>query len=233
MKTVHFEKGADFALQWDSSDPLKRYRNEFYFPKEAQGKNVLYFVGNSLGLQPKKTRSYVEEVLSDWEKLAVDGHQQGKHPWYPYHEFLTESTARLVGAKPIEVVVMNTLTVNLHLMLTSFYRPTPKRFQILVEAGAFPSDQYAVASHAKLHGLDPKQTVLEWKSREGEELLRFEDLESLVHKNKDSLALILLGQVNYRSGQAFDLKKISKLAEQYGIAFGVDLAHGAGNLKLT
>lgn len=232
MKEIRFELGEAFAGQLDLDDPIKKFRPEFLFPKQKNGKEVLYFVGNSLGLQPKKARSYVDEVLTDWEVLAVEGHTAGKHPWYPYHEFLTESTARLVGAKPIEVVVMNTLTVNLHLMLTSFYRPTKKKFKMVIESGAFPSDHYAVASHAKLHGLDPKEAILEWRPRADETVLNLEDLEELIQSEGESIALILLGDVNYRTGQAFPLKEIATLAHTKGIVFGVDLAHGAGNLEL-
>ncbi len=232
MKETQFELGAAYATKMDAADPLKKYREQFYFPKQKDGRNVLYFVGNSLGLQPKKARAYVDEVLNDWETLAVEGHQVGKHPWYPYHEFLTDSTARLVGAKPLEVVVMNTLTVNLHLMLISFYRPTTKKYKIVIEAGAFPSDQYAVASHAKLHGLDPKETILEWRPRPNETLLNIRDLEELIQAEGDSIALVLLGDVNYRTGQAFPLKEIATLAHTQQIIYGVDLAHGAGNLEL-
>lgn len=232
MPQIAFALGEEFARKMDDADPLKSFRSEFHLPKTKEGREALYFVGNSLGLQPKQTRSYVEEVLNDWEKLAVEGHEKGKHPWYPYHEFLSESTARLVGAKPIEVVVMNTLTVNLHLMLISFYRPTAKKYKIIIESGAFPSDQYAVASQAKLHGHDPKGAILEWQPREGEDLLHLEDLKKMVEDHSGEVALILLGNVNYRTGQAFPLKQISELAKKHGIVFGVDLAHGAGNLEL-
>jgi len=232
VKEIYFELGPDCASGLDQSDSLKNFHAEFLFPKQKNGKNVLYFVGNSLGLQPKKARAYVEEVLVDWENLAVHGHTLAKHPWYPYHEFLTDSTARLVGAKPIEVVVMNTLTVNLHLMLTSFYRPTKKKFKIVIESGAFPSDQYAVASHAKLHGFDPKTAILEWRPRTDQRILNLEDLEELIQSEGDSIALILLGNVNYLTGQAFPLKEIATLAHTKDIVFGVDLAHGAGNLEL-
>jgi kynureninase len=232
MTDRNFELGPEFSKKLDAADPLRSFRDRFYIPKTKSGKDVLYFVGNSLGLQPKSASVYVEEELSAWRDLAIDGHLSGKHPWYPYHEFLTESTARLVGAKPVEVVVMNTLTVNLHLMLTSFYRPTAKKFKVLVEAGAFPSDQYAVASHAKLHGLNPADVVIEWRPREGESLLRMEDLERIVASEGDAIALILIGHVNYRTGQAFPLKEIAAMAHAKNIMFGVDLAHGAGNLEL-
>lgn len=232
MNSFSFELGEQCAEKLDQADPIKKYRNEFYLPRKSDGKVCLYFVGNSLGLQPKKARAYAEEVFSDWEKLAVEGHQAGKHPWYPYHEVLTESTARLVGAKPIEVVVMNTLTVNLHLMLTSFYRPKHKQNKIIIESGAFPSDQYAVASHAKWHGYDPKEVVLEWSPRSNEDRLYYEDLEKLMSDNQGEVSLILLGNVNYRTGQAFPLQKIAKLAHENEAHLGVDLAHGAGNLEL-
>lgn len=227
-----FQLGQEFAKKMDEEDPLRKFRDKFYIPKTKSGKDVIYFVGNSLGLQPKKAAVFVDEELAAWRDLAIDGHLSGKHPWYPYHEFLTESTARLVGAKPVEVVVMNTLTVNLHLMLTSFYRPTKIKNKILVEGGAFPSDQYAVASHAKLHGLRPEDVIVEWLPRAGESCLRMEDLRKLVDLHGDSIALILIGNVNYRTGQAFPLKEIATLAHSKKIIFGVDLAHGAGNLEL-
>lgn len=233
MNQKPFTLTPEFFLQMDQTDPLRHFRDQFYFPKMKSGKEVLYFVGNSLGLQPKKASLYVEEELLDWRSLAVDGHHSAKHPWFPYHEFLTAQTARLVGAQPMEVVVMNTLTVNLHLMLTSFYRPTKKKFKIVIEAGAFPSDQYAVASHAKLHGLNPSETIIEWRPRLGEQLLRMEDLEEMVQTEGESIALILIGNVNYKTGQAFPLKEIATLAHTKNIIFGADLAHGAGNLALS
>lgn len=235
---IKYQLGKDFAKKMDDEDPLKSFRDKFFMPKTKSGNEVIYFVGNSLGLQPKKAAVYVEEEMVAWRDLAIDGHLSGKHPWYPYHEFLTESTARLVGAKPVEVVVMNTLTVNLHLMLTSFYRPTTSekgkisKNKIVVEAGAFPSDQYAVASHAKLHGFKPEDVILEWRPRSGENCLRMEDLEKMVRTEGDAIALILIGNVNYRTGQSFPLKEIAKLAHSKNIMFGVDLAHGAGNLDL-
>ena len=230
---IKFQLGKDFAKNLDQRDPLKSFRDKFFIPKTKSGKDVIYFVGNSLGLQPKKAAVFVAEELAAWRDLAIDGHLSGKHPWYPYHEFLTESTARLVGAKPVEVVVMNTLTVNLHLMLTSFYRPTNTKNKILIEGGAFPSDQYAVASHAKLHGFRPEDVTIEWLPRAGESCLRMEDLRKLVESHGDTIALILLGNVNYRTGQSFPLKEIATLAHSKNIMFGVDLAHGAGNLELA
>jgi kynureninase len=186
-----------------------------------------------LGLQPKKAREYVLEELEDWGKFGVEGHFHARHPWLPYHENLTEQTARLVGAHPIEVVVMNTLTVNLHLMLVSFYRPTSSRFRILVEGGAFPSDQYAVASQVRFHGYDPKTAIIELTPRPGEEILRTEDIVAKIDAEGDSVALVLLGNVNYLTGQAFDMATITKAGHAKGCKVGFDLAHGAGNLVLN
>jgi kynureninase len=229
---MKYENSLSFALEMDSRDPLKGFRSEFLIPKTAQGKDVLYFSGNSLGLQPKKARDYIQEELEDWAKLGVEGHLHARHPWLPYHENLTEMTARLVGAKPIEVVVMNTLSVNLHLMMVSFYRPTKERFKILVEAGAFPSDQYAVASQARFHGYDPKDAIVELKPRSGETLIRDEDILETIQKQGKQIALILLGNVNYLTGQAFNIPEITKAGHAQGCMVGFDLAHGAGNLKV-
>jgi kynureninase len=218
----------DFALESDRSDTLAGFREQFLFPKDS-----LYFAGNSLGLQPVKVRQYITEELEDWAKFGVEGHFEARHPWLPYHEFLTESLARLVGAKPIEVVAMNTLTVNLHLMMTTFYRPTPKRFKILVEAGAFPSDQYAVQSQAKLHGFDPKSAILELTPKPGENFLNTEDILEVIRKQGHEIALVMIGNVNYRTGQAFPMKLITEAAHREGCQVGFDLAHGAGNLELS
>ena len=223
---------AEFARLNDEMDTLKDFKKEFLFPKDSQGQALLYFAGNSLGLQPRKTRSYVEQELSDWEKFGVEGHFHAKNPWMPYHELLTEQTARLVGAFPHEVVVMNSLTVNLHLMMVSFYRPSPTRFKILIEGGAFPSDQYAVASQAKFHSYDPKTAVLELKPRSGEFALRTEDILERIDREGSEIALVLLGNVNYLTGQAFDMSAITRAAQSKGCFVGWDLAHGAGNLHL-
>lgn len=216
----------------DESDPLKSFRERFHIPQTKDGRDILYFAGNSLGLQPKKAREYINEELDDWARLGVEGHFLGRHPWLPYHENLTEATARLVGAKPIEVVVMNTLTVNLHLMMVSFYQPTPKRHKILVESGAFPSDQYAVQSQAKFHGYDPKEAVIELKPRTGEATLRTEDILETLEQRGHEIALVMLGNVNYLTGQAFDMKAITEAAHKKGALAGFNLAHGAGNLHL-
>jgi kynureninase len=211
-------------------------REEFLFPKDAKGRDVRYFAGNSLGLQPRKARAYIEQELEDWSRLGVDGHLRARHPWLPYHEFLTESLARLVGAKAAEVVAMNTLTVNLHLMMVSFYRPTRTRYKILIEGGAFPSDQYAVASQARFHaknvGFDPARAIIEARPREGEDTIRPEDLLALIHEHRDELALVMLGNVNYLTGQAFDIPTLTRAAHEAGAFCGWDLAHGAGSLVL-
>lgn len=228
---IKYENTLEFARSMDEQDALKHYRNEFLFPK-IEGKQCLYFAGNSLGLQPKKVRQFIVEELEDWEKWGVEGHFEARHPWLPYHEFLTESTARLVGAKPEEVVVMNTLTVNLHLMMVSFYRPDKKRFKILVEGGSFPSDKYAVDSQARFHGFNPKEAVVELWPRPGEKTLRHEDIIAKIEELNHSLAVVMLGNVNYLTGQAFDLKNIAAAAHKAGAYCGTNLAHGAGNLHL-
>lgn len=229
---MSFQNTLEFAKELDAKDPLRGFREQFHFP-ELEGKAALYFCGNSLGLQPKNTRRYLLDELDDWAKFGVEGHLQGRTPWYSYHETLTQSTARLVGAKPSEVVVMNSLTVNLHLMLVSFYRPDKKRNKILIEASAFPSDQYAVASHAKLHGLAPESAVVEATPRAGEKTLRTEDVVAKIEELGDSLSLVLFGGVNYLSGQAFDFKAITRAAHRAGAKVGFDLAHAAGNLALS
>ena len=225
-----YESTEAFAKDLDAKDPLRGFRDEFHVPKAPNGEDCLYFVGNSLGLQPKKVKQYVEEELSDWAELGVKGHLHARHPWLPYHEFLTEPSARLVGAKPIEVVVMNSLTVNLHLMLVSFYRPTGDRFKILTEAGAFPSDQYAVASQARFHGYSPNDAILKCSPRAGEAVLRTEDILKTIDRHGKSIALVLFGNVNYLTGQCLDMPLITKAAQAKGCLVGFDLAHGAGNL---
>ena len=215
----------------DQNDPLASYRNAFHIPKEDNGKNWLYFTGNSLGLQPKSTKFAIDQELNDWAKLGVEGHFEAKNPWMPYHEFLTESMAKIVGAKPIEVVVMNTLTTNLHLLMVSFYNPTPKRCKILIESDAFPSDRYAVQTQLEFHGFDANECLVEWHPRKGETLLRIEDLEHILEEQGDEIALLLIGGVNYYTGQYLDLKKIAKLGHAKGCKVGIDLAHGVGNIQ--
>ena len=227
-----FENTLDFARAMDAKDPLGSFRSEFLFPPSPKGGAATYLCGNSLGLQPKNVRKYIEDELDDWARWGVEGHLEARHPWLPYHEFLTASVARIVGGLPHEVVVMNTLTVNLHLMMVSFYRPTQQRFRILCEATAFPSDQYAVASQARFHGFDPREAILELKPREGESTLRPEDILETIEREGDSIALVMLGNVNYLTGQYFDIPTITKAAHDKGCVVGWDLAHGAGNLLL-
>jgi len=227
-----YKTGIDFAIEQDKADTLASYRNRFHIPKHTDGSDIIYFCGNSLGLQPKTTKSYIDQELQDWAALGVEGHVHGKNPWLSYHELLTENMANIVGAKPIEVVVMNTLTTNLHLMMVSFYKPTKKRYKILIEGDAFPSDKYAVESQLRHHGFDEREGLILWNSRENEELARYEDLEAIMQRHGEEIALIMIGGVNYYTGQFFDLKRITKLGHQHGCVVGFDCAHGAGNVKL-
>jgi kynureninase len=229
---IDFEASPDFAGELDTTDPLKGSRENFFIPKDANGSEVIYFTGNSLGLQPKTVRGYIEEELRDWETLAVEGHLNAKHPWLPYHEFLAAPMARLVGAMPIETVVMNSLTVNLHLMMVSFYRPDTTRRKIMIERGAFPSDQYAIASQLLFHGLNREDALVELTPRHGESTLRTEDIVEAIEREGGQLALILLGGVNYYTGQAFDMKTITEAGGKVGAVVGFDLAHAAGNLEM-
>ena len=229
---MNYENTATFAAKMDDQDPLHAYREQFYLPLQKDGTPHIYLCGNSLGLQPKSTRKYVEQELLDWGKFGVEGHFHARNPWMPYHEFLTPAMANVVGAKPEEVVVMNTLSVNLHLMMVSFYRPDNERFKIVMESDAFPSDRYAIESQIRFHGYDPAEALLETRPREGEELVRTEDLEKLIETEGDKIALIMLGGVNYYTGQVFDFKKITELGHAHGCVVGFDLAHGAGNLDL-
>jgi len=224
--------GLAYAEKMDLQDPLAKYRSRFHFPKTKDGNECVYLCGHSLGLQPKSVREYLEQELKDWETLGVEGHFLGKHPWLSYHRLLREQFARLIGAKPIEVVVMNSLTVNLHLMMVSFFRPTANRHKIVIEGSAFPSDQYAVKSQIRFHGFDPASSLIELKPREGEDLLRTADIVSHIEREGDSIALILLGGINYSTGQAFDLATITVAGHAKGCMVGFDLAHAAGNLPL-
>jgi kynureninase len=215
----------------DRVDPLASYRQQFHIPQH-EGKDEIYLCGNSLGLQPRDTQRYMLEELEDWQRLGVKGHFDGRRPWMPYHEFATERTARLVGAKPIEVVNMNSLTVNLHLMMTSFYRPTQERHKLLIERGAFPSDRYAVESQVRLHGFDPDQSLIELSSRGGDPFIPVEEIEALLATEGGKIALVMLPGLQYYSGQAFGLKRISAAAHKAGCKVGFDLAHAVGNLAL-
>lgn len=228
---MHYENSIHFARQQDAADPLRSYRERFYFP-QFNGEDVLYFTGNSLGLQPKTTKQYIEQELNDWALHGVEGHFHAKNPWFSYHELLTEKTAKLVGAKPIEVVVMNQLTVNVHLLMVSFYRPRGLRYKILTEQKAFPSDQYAVETQVKFHGYEPEDAIIEIGPREGEHTVRTEDILAAIEKHRDELALVFIGGVNYYSGQVFDMATITTAAHKAGAFAGFDLAHAAGNLVL-
>ena len=226
-----FEPHLEFARSLDQKDVLRSYRNAFYIPKDVSGNEWLYFTGNSLGLQPKTTKAAIEQELNDWANLGVEGHLDAKNPWMPYHEFLTESMAKIVGAKPIEVVVMNTLTANLHFLMASFYSPTEKRHKILIESDTFPSDRYAVQSQLEFHGYDPEACLIEWTPRAGETLLHLQDLKTILDEQGEEIALILIGGVNYYTGQSFDLKKIAEMGHAKDCKVGIDLAHGAGNIQ--
>lgn len=228
---MEYRNTIEFAKKADKADLLRPYRQKFFIP-EHEGKESIYMCGNSLGLQPKSAFQYIKQELEDWKQFGVEGHFKAKHPWFPYHEFLTKDAAAIVGALPHEVVIMNTLTVNLHLMMTTFYRPSKKRYKIIIEGGAFPSDQYAVQSQLKLHGFKPKEALIELKPRKGEHILRTEDILAVIKKEGAQLALVMLGGVNYYTGQAYDMKSITKAAHQVGAYAGFDLAHAAGNLLM-
>jgi kynureninase len=227
-----FQTGAEFAAAMDARDPLAHFRDRFCPPKTNSGEDCIYLCGHSLGLQPKSAGAYIAQELRDWAQLGVEGHFHADNPWMPYHRMLTQLTAKLVGAQPAEVVVMNSLTVNLHLMMASFYRPSTARYKILVERGAFPSDQYAVKSQIEFHGLDPASSLLELTPRADEFCMRDGDIESLIDREGESIALILLGGVNYATGQAFDMEGITKAGRRKGCIVGFDLAHAAGNIPL-
>ncbi|WP_430613874.1 kynureninase [Flavobacterium sp. JP2137] len=228
---MKFENTLEFAQALDQQDVLSKYREEFNFPK-VNGKQVIYFTGNSLGLQPKRAVTYVNEVMKDWAELAVEGHFYAEKPWWDYHERFSEPLSKIVGAKPSEVTVMNTLTVNLHLMMASFYRPTAKKFKILCEEKAFPSDQYLIQTQVQFHGLDPKETIVEVKRRDGEHNFRLEDILAKIDEVGGELALVLIGGLNYYTGQVLDMKTITAAAHKHNAYVGWDLAHAAGNIEL-
>ena len=229
---MNYKITKEFALSLDTQDDLREYKNYFHIPLQKNGKEQIYFCGNSLGLQPKKTKEFINQELEDWAGLGVEGHIHATNPWLPYHEFLSQSFAKIVGAKKSEVVAMNTLTVNLHLMMVSFFRPTPKRYKVIIESDAFPSDIYAVESQIKFHGFTPKEALIKLKPREGESEIRTEDICEIIEKEGDTVALIMLGGVNYYTGQVFDFYTITKKAHKKNIKVGFDLAHAAGNVKL-
>jgi kynureninase len=222
-----------YAQQLDKNDPLAKMREQFAIPKQANGEDEYYFTGNSLGLQPKLAREYVIELLDSWGQRGVKGHFEGEHPWLPYHEFLTEQSALLVGAKNEEVVMMNSLTTNLHLMMVSFYQPQGKRSKILIEDHAFPSDHYAVESQLRHHKKNVDDNLLLWRPRAGEELLNTDDLYQMIEQQGDEIALILLPGVQYYTGQVLDMKTITEKAHAKGIMVGFDLAHAVGNIEMA
>lgn len=229
---MHYENTIDFARQLDAQDDLKHFREQFHIPP-ANGKESVYLCGNSLGLQPKTARAAAEQEFLDWQNLGVEGHFHGTNPWLHYHEYLEEQEAKIVGAQSAEVVVMNNLTTNLHLMLVSFYRPTKERYKIITEAGAFPSDQYALETQVKYHGLNPDEAIIELTPRAGEYTLRPEDILEAIKVHGAQLALIMMGGINYYTGQVFDMAAITKAGHAVGALVGFDLAHAAGNILLN
>lgn len=229
---MKFQNSHTFAKSLDRQDPLRSFRNRFHLP-EINGKAAIYFVGNSLGLQPKHTKKFINEELEDWARLGVEGHFDSRRPWVYYHKFAKKPLSQLVGAKPVEVIAMNQLTVNLHLLMVSFYNPTKERFKILTEHGAFSSDQYAFESRIKYHGLNTGEVLIELKPRPGESTLRTEDILDAIRQHQHELALVIFGGVQYYTGQFFDIKKITEAAHKAGAIAAFDLAHAVGNVLLN
>ena len=232
MGAISFDTSAGFAAEMDARDPLAMFRQQFHIPPGPDGSPSVYLCGHSLGLQPKRASAYLEQELEHWATMGVEAHFRGRDPWMPYHRLLTDNMAGIVGAKPLEVVVMNSLTVNLHLMMVSLYRPTPQRHKLVVEAGAFPSDQYAFSSQIRFHGFDPATSLIELTPRPGEASIRPEDIDALLEREGSEIALVLLGGVNYATGQLFDMEAITRSGHAQGCVVGFDLAHAAGNVPL-
>ncbi|MDZ7770240.1 MAG: kynureninase [Woeseiaceae bacterium] len=228
-----FEATMEYAEGLDAADPLRPMRAQFRLPQDDRGNDAIYLCGNSLGLQPQRAAQYVQQELDDWARLGVDGHLKARRPWLSYHRQATAGLASLCGAKPAEVVAMNTLTVNLHLLMASFYRPTQHRCKIVIESLAFPSDRFAAQSQLQLHGFDPGKNLLEWAPHGGSQELHIDDLRALLDKHGDEVALLLLPGVQYYSGQVLDMAKICRLARDAGCAVGLDLAHAIGNVPLA
>ncbi len=228
---MNFQHSLTYARELDAQDELSHFRDQFYIPV-VHGKEAIYFTGNSLGLQPKTTQDNVLNELEDWASFGVEGHFHARKPWMPYHEIFPPLLSPIVGAKENEIVVMNQLTVNLHLLMVSFYRPTRQRYKIICEAKAFPSDQYAFESQARYHGLNPEDVVIEVSPRAGEHRIRLEDILSVIEQHGNTVALVLFGGVNYYTGQLFDIKAITQAAHKAGAYAGFDLAHAAGNVEL-
>lgn len=226
-----YQNTLEFAKQKDEQDELRSFRNRFHHPI-INGKSTVYFTGNSLGLQPVAAREYIQTELEDWAKWGVEGHFHGRNPWFSYHELLTQKMANVVGCKPIETVVMGSLSTNVHLLMVSFYRPEGKRTKIICESKAFPSDQYILETQVRHHGLNPEDTIIEISPREGEELIHEEDILNVIAETGDELALVMIGGVNYYTGQLFDMKTIAAAGHVVGAKVGFDLAHAAGNINL-
>src|SRR5213080_821875 len=230
---MNFSADEDFALQLDREDPLRKFREKFHLPRGKNGRPLIYFAGNSLGLMPKSARQIVEEEVDNWARLGVDAHHATGTPWYSYHEALREPTARLVGANSLEVICMNSLTVNLHLMMATFYRPTKSRFKVLMEEPAFPSDTYAIKTQLIHHGLDPKDALVLARPRKGEFTVRTEDILDIIDEHADHLAVAMMGAVNFFTGQLVDIERVTAAAQKHGNIVGFDLAHAAGNVPLS
>ena len=228
---MHYQPTPEFAKAQDEADPLKAYRDKFHFPSLGTPE-MAYFSGHSLGLQPKAIKAAVELELDDWARYGVEGHFHSTHPWYSYHELLTPPMAKIVGAKESEVVCMNSLTTNIHLLFVSFYRPTKKRYKIISEAKMFPSDRYLLETQVQFHGFDPDDAIIEIEPRDGEWTLREEDILQAIEANADQLAMVFLGGVNYFTGQLFNMPNLTKAAHAVGAIAGFDLAHAAGNVPL-
>lgn len=224
-----FEATLDFAKKSDKNDPLKNFRKQYFFPKHKKD-TVIYFCGNSLGLLSKNVKEAIDQELKDWKELAIYGYAQAKSPWLYYQNNFRKALSRIMGCKEDEVTVMNALTVNLHLMMLSFYRPTKERYKVLMEAGAFPSDQYAVETQVKFHGFQPEEAIVEIAPKNGEKIIRTEDILQAIETHNDSLALVLFGGIHYYTGQLFDMKAITEAAHKAGSFAGFDLAHAAGNV---
>lgn len=229
---MNFINNLEFAKELDQKDELKSYRDKFHFPLDKNGNKTIYFTGNSLGLQPKQTSEYINQELNDWAKYGVEGHFNAKNPWMPYHEFLTEKLANIVGAKSIEVVAMNSLTVNLHLMLVSFFIPRGKKRKIIIANNEFPSDIYAVKSQLKYHNLDEQNDLIIAKAKNGSDIISTDEILEIIKKNADETALLMFAGVNYYTGQYFDIKAITEECHKHNIIAGFDLAHAAGNIEL-
>jgi kynureninase len=227
-----FAPDEDFARGLDAADPLGSYREHFWIPPRPDGSPVVYFCGHSLGLQPRLARLFIEQELEDWARLGVEAHFRGRIPWYSYHEVLQEEGARLVGALPSEVVMMNSLTANLHLMLTTFYRPARARSKILLDTPAFPSDLYAMQSQVRQRGLDPAEELIALQPRAGGHVLRTEEVEEVLECRGEEIALVVWNGVNFFTGQWHDLGRLTAAAHRQGSVVGLDLAHAAGNVPL-